>query len=173
MFCVTSTATASSLLSCDVKRLIPAFDSGKLSKRKVSSSFKKQTTKFVLCKSTPIYLTSLVLLFCRRFLIKKRNYSVYFHTPIRDQKKSHTVLRVRVLIGHTVSRDHLCHKASQNHCRPSPRFLLATSEKYRKHYTPILLLVSRPVMLRRYFVTTLRFNTAYSLICKPHLLHTR
>ncbi len=36
---------------------------------------------------------------------------MYFHTPIRDQK-SHTVLRVRVLIGHTVSRDHLCEKGS-------------------------------------------------------------
>ncbi len=104
MFCVTSTATASSLLNSDVKRLIPAFESGKVSNRKLSSWFKKQTTKLVLCKSTPIYLTSLIPPFLSEALDKEKKLSRCISTLLFGIKKSHTVMRVRVLIGHTVSR---------------------------------------------------------------------
>jgi hypothetical protein len=54
-------------------------------------------------------------------------------------------MRVRVQTGHTVGRDHLSEKRPKIIADPAPCLMSATSEKYRKHHTPILLLVSLPV----------------------------
>ena len=141
MFCVTSTASASSFFSCSTKSSMPAFESGKVSRRCVSFSFKKQTTKFVLCKSTPICLTSLVPPFFGGSWSSARNYSAFCPHSYSGFVSAHTVLRVRVQNGHTVSRALL----SKVICRSLTPFLVCDLLSCHKHHTLILLLVSRPV----------------------------
>ena len=84
MFCVASTATSSSAPSCWVKRARPSALSGYVSVRVVSSASRTHTTKFVLCRSTPMCLTGVFLL-----LVKggqtSGDCSVSFHAPIRDR----------------------------------------------------------------------------------------
>src|SRR5688572_23459729 len=126
MFCVTSTATASSFFSCSVNRLMPALESGKVSKCEVSSFNKKQTTKFVLCKSTPIYLPSLFLLLSEALDKNKRNYLGVcphsysgFNCPI--PRKRVRVQKLVTLLAGLLS--------AQSHCRPSPRFFAGDLRK--------------------------------------------